>query len=289
VSPLDAHPEELIDRALCNDASPTVMRDLHAHARRCDACVAHVKIGRQLAAELAPRAEDRMRDERAIGLTMRKMVQRRQRRHLGRMLVLAAAIVCVAGAAVAQLWTVGRSYALRVSEPPTQGVLSAPRVSAASMVDHVRAPLVVNVPREARSAKNLVVEDGLSAVALFAQANELRRAGHDDQAMALYRRLQHLFPGSPQAEQSNATLGQLLLQRSSSDEALSQFDRYLSHAGPLTEDVLVGRALSLERLGRAHDERRTWEALLQHYPTSIHAARAKARLAELNGLARDEK
>jgi outer membrane protein assembly factor BamD (BamD/ComL family) len=125
------------------------------------------------------------------------------------------------------------------------------------------------------------VDEGLTAAALFAQANELRRAGADDRAIVLYHKLQLLFPGTVQAEQSNATLGQLLLQRSSADQALSQFDRYLTHAGPLTEDVLVGRALSLQRLGRAHDERRAWVNLLEQFPSSIHAARAKARLAEI--------
>jgi hypothetical protein len=289
VGPIDLHPEELIDRALRNDASPVVMRDLRIHARRCAACVAHLKIGRQLATALMPRAEDRMRNERAIALTMRKMIKRRRRRHVRQMLVLAAAVVCFAGAALAQLWPLGRSYALRVSEPPTRGVLSAPRGSPTSIVDHIRVSLPITLPSEQPIASNVVVDDNVSAAALFVQANELRRAGKDDQAIALYRRLQHLFPGSLQAEQSNATLGQLLLQRSSANEALSQFDRYLSHAGPLTEDVLVGRALSLERLGRSHEERKTWESLLQHYPTSVHAARAKARLAELIGLARTAK
>jgi TolA-binding protein len=234
-----------------------------------------------MASELAPRAEDRMRNERAIALTMNKALKRRRGRQVRQMLVLAAAIVCVAGAAGAQLWTLGRSQEARAPELPSRPAVSLPAPPATAWVEHLRASVSVRASIEGQPPPRTIVEASETAAGLFAQANELRRAGNDDQAIALYRKLQRLFPGSVQAEQSDATLGQLLLQRSNVGEALRQFDRYLSDPGPLAEDVLVGRALSLRRLGRVHDERRTWEELLQKFPTSVHAARAKARLTEL--------
>ena len=108
--------------------------------------------------------------------------------------------------------------------------------------------------------------------------------GKDDRAIPIYRKLQRLFPGTPQAEQSYATLGQLSLQHLGADEALRQFDRYLAHEGPLTEDVLVGRAIALQRLGRSNEERKTWETVLRRFPSSVHAARAKTRLADLQSV-----
>jgi len=151
------------------------------------------------------------------------------------------------------------------------------------MVDmHLRAAAAEPTSTDKQQPRSVLASDeSETAAALFSQANELRRTGRDDQAIQMYRKLQRLFSGTPQAEQSHATLGQLLLQRLSADEALAQFDRYLAHEGPLTEDVLVGRALSLQRLGRGHEERRTWETLLHRFPSSVHATRAKARLADL--------
>jgi outer membrane protein assembly factor BamD (BamD/ComL family) len=134
-----------------------------------------------------------------------------------------------------------------------------------------------------------ILEESETAAALFSQANELRRMGKDGQAIVLYRKLQRVFPGTPQAEQSYATLGQLSLQHLGADEALTQFDRYLAHEGPLAEDVLVGRAIALQRLGRGHEERRTWETLLRRFPSSVHAPRAKTRLDDLAGVAREVK
>jgi outer membrane protein assembly factor BamD (BamD/ComL family) len=121
-----------------------------------------------------------------------------------------------------------------------------------------------------------------TASQVFAEANELRRTGKDSQAMVTYRKVERLFPGSPEAEQSYATLGSLMMEHGSPQEALGQFDHYLVHGGPLLVDVLAGKATALQRLGRTAEERRTWETLLERFPKSVHAARAKTRLAELH-------
>ena len=94
--------------------------------------------------------------------------------------------------------------------------------------------------------------------------------------------MERLFPGSPEAQQSYATLGSLMMEHGGSQEALSQFDHYIERGGPLLVDVLAGKATALQRLGRTAEERRTWETLLDRFPKSVHAARAKSRLAELH-------
>src|SRR5262249_29566436 len=149
----------------------------------------------------------------------------------------------------------------------------------ARVVAHARAPFTPSIDRQ--PSRGLTAEKVATPTSLFSEANELRRTGHDEQATIVYRKLQRLFPDSSQAEQSHAIVGQLMLQHSSAGEALAQFDGYLNHSGPLSEDVLVGRAVSLQRLERHREEQKTWEALLRQFPGSVHAARARARLAAL--------
>jgi TolA-binding protein len=119
---------------------------------------------------------------------------------------------------------------------------------------------------------------------LFAQANDLRRSGEYVEAARVYRELQASFPGSREETSSRVTLGRLLLDRLGDVAgALAQFDAYLASApdGTLAEETLVGRALALQRLGRAVEERAAWTVLLARYPTSANAERARGRLEEL--------
>ena len=79
-------------------------------------------------------------------------------------------------------------------------------------------------------------------------------------------------------------LGRLLLDRGEDpSQALALFTRYLdaSPNGTLAEEARLGRALSLQRLGRPAEERQAWQQLLSAHPNSIHAERAKKRLDEL--------
>jgi hypothetical protein len=108
------------------------------------------------------------------------------------------------------------------------------------------------------------------------------------EAVRLYRALQERFSGSSEELVSRVTLGRLLLDRlGDSRGALVQFNSYLASpgGGVLREEAMVGRALSLGRMGRAAEERAAWQALLDNFPKSTQRKRAQARLAELGGAA----
>jgi TolA-binding protein len=121
-----------------------------------------------------------------------------------------------------------------------------------------------------------------SAGALLAAANQARREHRYRAAVRTYRRLQALHPRSREATLSHVSLGRLLLDGlGDARGALAQFDRYLSRRRHrvLDEEARVGRALALMRLGRRDAERRAWRELLEHHPDTLHAHRARARLA----------
>jgi TolA-binding protein len=119
------------------------------------------------------------------------------------------------------------------------------------------------------------------AATLFDEANTARRRGNHADAAAAYRRLIESYPRSSEAHESLVTLGRMRLEDGDAANALPSFDAYVSRGGPLAAEAMLGRALALEQLGRADDERGAWSALIDAYPDSVHARRARARLAEL--------
>lgn len=121
------------------------------------------------------------------------------------------------------------------------------------------------------------------AGSLFARANQARVQGDRPGAVKLYGELLEQFPHADEAQVVQATLGRLLLDSGEPQRALAQLDAYL-HSGDFTlrEEVLANRATALSRLNRPRDEAAAWNALLDSYPDSIHAARARSRLAELD-------
>jgi TolA-binding protein len=123
----------------------------------------------------------------------------------------------------------------------------------------------------------------LTAESLFSRANQARRRGDDAGAIRLYRELRDRFPESRESAVAGPILGQLLLDKGSAEGALSEFDRYLDRdrGGTVTEEALVGRANALMRLGKRAEERAAWQTLLDRYPGTVHAGRARQRLAEL--------
>jgi TolA-binding protein len=203
----------------------------------------------------------------------------------------------------------GRSVTnVRADEPKLD---QAPAVVEAPPVDSVAAPAeapsqvakvapAIRLPGEARSPAARPAIDETSpasapatepaptalapatADALFAAANDARQRGAYGEAIRSYLDLTQRFPQSPEAIASHAIVGRLLLDRGEPSSALAEFDAYLqSGMTTLGEEARVGRALALERLGRSADEADAWTTLLSSYPQSVHASRARSRLAKL--------
>jgi TolA-binding protein len=118
---------------------------------------------------------------------------------------------------------------------------------------------------------------------LFADANRARREGDVPLALRRYAELRRAYPGSREELTSRVVAGDLLLAEGPTRDALASFDSYLtaSPTGTLAEEALVGRASALMRLGRGDEERAAWAQLLREHPDSVHAERARRRLAEL--------
>jgi tetratricopeptide (TPR) repeat protein len=120
-----------------------------------------------------------------------------------------------------------------------------------------------------------------SASALFEQASALRARNRLDDSMAVFRKLQQLFPQSRECRLSYALVGRMLLDRGHPAQALAQFDRHLAQGGEVAEEALAGRAAALGQLGRVSAERESWQRLLNSYPSSVYAGQAKNRLMQI--------
>ncbi|MEM9188010.1 MAG: tetratricopeptide repeat protein [Myxococcota bacterium] len=107
---------------------------------------------------------------------------------------------------------------------------------------------------------------------LYQEAAAARRAGNRTEARRLFEALIAEFPGSSRATAAHFALGELY-RGSSASQALTHYDAYLaSGARGLREEALLGRARSLQRLGRSSPA--AWEQLLREYPTTPHRAEA---------------
>ena len=117
---------------------------------------------------------------------------------------------------------------------------------------------------------------------LFERANKARRGGDDATAQALYHRLVDAHPSSREAITSRVILGRMELARGAPAAALASFDAYLAseRRGSLHEEALVGRARSLQTLGRRAEERAAWRTLLEQFPETASRSVALERSAD---------
>jgi hypothetical protein len=302
VSSVDLHPEDLLDRARRGEASPDELERLRAHLAGCAACRFEGVLAEDCARAAAPRsaAEDALvlsrvqrgaaRAVRARGAMRSSWAPRRASR-----LVYAAAAVLVFAATVATATTLVR----RVwRAPEIAPIASAPARHHVSS----RAPSKPVVEEAAAESDEVLGEDAVDAPApraaharhvataespgeLFARANAARRRGATREAVRLYRELEREFPGSQEELVSRVTMGRWRLDSLDDPSgALRSFDSYLANPvhTALREEALIGRALSLGRLGRETEERGAWRAFLAAFPGSVYAERARGRLAVLH-------
>ena len=123
--------------------------------------------------------------------------------------------------------------------------------------------------------------------ALVSAVTGVGTAAADDKAHARkrYEELLRRFPESREGTMARISLGRLELDDFSRPKvALRYFDAYLAGSGKraLAGEALVGRARALQTLGRAQDERQTWQTLLDEHPSSAHVERARRRLEVLD-------
>jgi TolA-binding protein len=113
---------------------------------------------------------------------------------------------------------------------------------------------------------------------LFVRANEARRSGAHDAAVALYEELIARYPSSLEAEDARLLIGNLRLSERSPGAALGEFERY--DGGALTPEALWGKARALRSLQSA-EERSVLERIVREYPESPYANGAQQRLLQL--------
>jgi hypothetical protein len=306
---LDLHPEELFDKAARGLLTAAEQALLDAHLSRCALC----RFERQVTADFGALPRPALDVDRLVtnALTARSSQSLRPRSRRGAMLLAAAVALGAMGsfAAVGQWTGVLPRLVSALSAPPA---VAPPPEAAASLLplDPPSPPPLVEAPpappppsaeslrpfpvrtldrrplaREAaREPPPPVPQERASDPAgLFALATGARLGGDRALAVARYRQLLAGFPASFEAAQTRASLGRLLLDDGSPAAAMELLDGYLRGPdGTLREEVMATRAQALSRLGRATDEVRAWQAMVEEYPDSVHATRARARLGSLS-------
>jgi hypothetical protein len=298
----DLHPEDLLERERRGTANPAELARLTLHVAECGVCRVERALVAQAALDAAP-----LRDEELLVARLKRRLAahlaapaRRHSKRKGALVVVGVAAVTVASVAAAATFVIVRGAAapqavvpMLPSQPPapanpphrSEPAPADPRRIAAEEASVAEPRGKQGEPEVARSAARAAVEPA-SASELFSRANQARRDGKATEAVRLYRALQERFSGTNEELVSRVTLGRLLLDRlGDSRGALVQFNSYLANpgGGVLREEAMVGRALSLGRMGRATEERAAWQALLDSFPKSTQRKRAQARLVELGG------
>jgi hypothetical protein len=304
---IDLHPEELLDRAQSGAASADEQARLKTHLDVCSACRFEHALGADCRNSAEPQADDdivmaRIRASVTRALERRSYsgsragTGRRSRRWI--LLACAAILIVGTGGAATVIWRARSVAAEQAARVATRA--AAPRDSIAKPTVPAPDPSPPEVANEAasripepsaaiRKSSRPALDDSpkaSSAAELFARANSLRRQNETAEALRVYRELQHAFPGSSEELVSRVTVGRLLLDRmGNASAALAEFDSYLARApgGSLSEEAMIGRALTLGRLGRTAEEKSAWSTLLRAHPGSTYAARARDRIGQAAG------
>ena len=313
MSRVDVHPEDLLDAAHAGSLDALDRERLAHHVAVCAACATELAAIDDFAAELAPLADDDALLDRLVADAMgetappvRSIEPSTSKKTVRRLAwaVAASLVLGLFGGAAAAMFAMRPRRGTEML-PDETAVPSTPVAPAqARGARRARVEPEIPPPLEPEPAVEPPVEPAVepavespvepatarapaprppSAEELLAAANQARREHDYGQAQRLYRRLQTVHPRSREAALSRVTLGRLLLDGMGDPQgALREFDRYLAQSGHrvLDEEARVGRALAFQRLGRRAEEQAAWRDLLAHHPDTLHAERARARLAE---------
>lgn len=290
---VDLHPEDLIDKEISGELSPEEASRLEAHVRGCDACRFERVSRDDFRAEFIAQGQRRKLAGMVANVMLAQtatdkpaVLMARPSRAL-RVAVMIAAALLIVGFATAAGWSVSKRAveAPRTVEQTSREVVSHPDVPVAP----VQAPVLVSPsavpsaePLPAPSQAPVQAKPERTAASLFAEANDARTRGDYATAITAYSEIESRHAGTPEGTATLAILGRLLLDRGDAEGALRRFDAYLkTNDAALREEAMVGRAASLEKLDRLQEAADAWSAFLDAYPSSVHAPRAKSRLAAL--------
>jgi TolA-binding protein len=298
--PFGVDPEDLGVRARRGLLSRAEQRELERVTDASASLRIAYEVGRDLDGVAAVRGGDdalianaasaallRVTRERAAGAAEPTRARRSGRRVSAA--VVALAVLTASGAAAA-LWGSVAGWVPGAAKPslPAAALASARRahgtkLRAAPTAARAIAPEVLEAEDVASvSAQPQARPRHKGAAELFHAANAARREGSFARAVQLYAELRSSYPDAAESELARVSLGQLLLARGDAAGAEREFGRYLARGrGQLVEEALLGRAQSLERLGRAREERASLTRLLSEFPHSVYAAQARARLEAL--------
>ncbi|HMC94509.1 MAG TPA: hypothetical protein VKO16_07035, partial [Polyangia bacterium] len=274
----DECPGDLLAIEQRGELSDAERSALQAHCAECSSC----RHARQVFADLADgggvEPQDGARIERMSNAARRWAHQRSRRasrslkgRRRPRTFVLAAWMLLVGGTASATAWlwrhppARGAHSTTMLGAPPGGAQIEGrarPRVGNSETADapvSVAQPAATAIegpgpgsraatdretPPPSRSRARMTGDRSpMTPASLLRQASDARRAGDDERAIGLYRKLQGDFPTSAEAVLASVPVGGLLLQTSAQQAALAAFDAYLtsSRAGALLPEALYGR------------------------------------------------
>lgn len=118
-----------------------------------------------------------------------------------------------------------------------------------------------------------------SVAILFSEANAARRAGREQDAVALYQRLLFTDPLAREAPPARLALAKLLRGQSPA-AALTHFETLARATTPLRAEALWGIAGCAQALGQTSKEKQALSDLIREFPTSPYASTARARLGD---------
>ncbi len=296
---LDLHPEELFDKVTSGIASEDERARVEAHLASCMTCRFERQVRMDFDAVGGSVADLDGLVSRALS-GAKAVPEAPRRRRIGPLLIAASVALMAFGsfAAVAQYTGVlPRLFAVEpeVVVPPAPRQAPPPREEVREVIlQETPPPSPVPAEEPVKAVKRAApvreeVKPNIppapaepDALAIFSRATQARVTGETAEAIRDFRTVVSRFPNSPEAALSHAALGRLLLDRGDAASALESFDAYLSSNNQLLrEDVQGSRAMALQVLGRADEERSAWEAVLHDYPSGVFAPRARTRLDSL--------
>jgi len=286
---LEVHPEEVLDRALAGKLSEPELEALDRHLAACSACEAHLALARSGRSACAPQPWGSRLNGLAVDHALAHFERSRWpwrffspgRRHW--VLATAGLLLAVGGVASAALWhrqDTAREPVLAqaAAARPAERTPARPRnVALSELPSALQAEVTAERPSLSRASSRAQP----SAASLFEQASALRERNRLDESIAVFRKLQQLFPETRETRISYAVAGRMLLDRGRPAQALAQFNRHLANGGEASQEALAGRATALGQMGRVAAESETWQRLLDSYPGTVYASQAKERLSQM--------